>query len=223
MLAVDSEFRARLEAAREKLAPFKIGRHGQLQEWIEDFDEAIPNHRHSSHLIALYPLDQITPRQTPALAKASRVTIERRIGSRDWEDVEWSRANLINFFARLGDAEAAHGHLMGLLREDTDANLLTFSRGGIAGAPQNIFAIDGNSAGAAGIIEMLLQSHSGEIQLLPALPREWPGGSVSGLRARGGFEVSLDWTQGALRNAVLRSVSGRSCSIRYREKQAASS
>jgi alpha-L-fucosidase 2 len=220
VLAVDSEFRARLEAAREKLPPFKIGRHGQLQEWIEDFDEAIPNHRHSSHLIALYPLDQITPRGTPALAQASRVTVERRIGSRDWEDVEWSRANLINFFARLGDAEAAHSHLMGLLREDTDANLLTFSRGGIAGAPQNIFAIDGNSAGAAGIIEMLLQSHSGEIQLLPALPREWPGGSVSGLRARGGFEVSLDWTQGALRSAVLRSVGGRSCSIRYREKQA---
>lgn len=214
----DSDFRAELEAARAKLPPLKIGRHGQLQEWLEDFEDAMPNHRHTSHLIALYPSNQITPRTTPALAHAARVTIQRRTGQGNWEDVEWSRANLINYFARLGDGEEAHRHFVGLIREDTDDDLLTFSRGGIAGAPQNIFCIDGNSGGASGLIEMLLQSHSDEIHLLPALPKEWTDGAVRGLRARGGFEVSLEWKQGVLRSSTVSSIRGRVCSVRYRTK-----
>jgi alpha-L-fucosidase 2 len=215
VLGIDAELREKIEAARSKLPPLMIGKYGQLQEWLEDHEEADPAHRHTSHLIALCPSAQITPGKTPQLAKAARVTLERRLSQENWEDVEWSRANLINFFARLEDAEAAHGHLLGLLREDTDDNLLTFSRGGIAGAQQNIFVVDGNSAGTAGLGEMLLQSHAGEIHLLPALPQSWPEGSIQGVRARGGIEVDIEWRGGRLSSATLLSDSVTTCQVRY--------
>ena len=213
-LDVDDEFRGQVEAALRKLPPLRIGKHGQLMEWLEDFDEAVPNHRHTTHLIALYPSEQITPRATPQLAQAARVTIERRIGRPDWEDVEWSRGNLIAFFARLRDGDQARQHVLGLLREDTDADLLTFSRGGIAGAPQNIFVVDGNSAGTAGIAEMLLQSHGGEIELLPALPKAWSAGSVRGLKARGHVTVDITWKDGKASAFKLRSPNPRPVTVR---------
>jgi alpha-L-fucosidase 2 len=213
-LGVDDAFRRRIEQALTKLPPLRIGRHGQLMEWLEDFDEAVPNHRHTTHLIALYPSSQITPRATPDLARAARVTLQRRVSRPDWEDVEWSRGNLINFYARLGDGAEAHKHLLGLLREDTDADLLTFSRSGIAGAADNIFCVDGNSAGTAGIAEMLVQSHAGQIEFLPALPRAWPRGRVTGLRARNGFEVALRWREGRLLEGRIRSLLGRPCRLR---------
>jgi alpha-L-fucosidase 2 len=215
LLKVDPEFRRELELARAKLPPFQIGRHGQLQEWLEDFEEAEPNHRHMAHLIALYPENQISPATTPDLARAAEVTIERRIHSSNWEDSEWGRANLVNFYARLGNGDEAYHHLHGLLLRAADDNLLTYSRAGVAGATENIFAIDGNTAGAAGIAEMLLQSHGPEIQLLPALPSAWPDGSVKGLCARGGFEASLCWKDHRLRSATLTNQIGGSCAVRY--------
>jgi alpha-L-fucosidase 2 len=216
-LGVDEAFRVRAKDALNRLPPLQIGRHGQLQEWLEDFDEAEPNHRSTTHLIALYPEHQISPTATPALAHAARITIERRISQPNWEDSEWGRANLVNYYARLHDGEAAHKHLVGLLAKAAEDSLLTYSRGGVAGAESNIFSLDGNTAGAAGIAEMLLQSHAGEIHFLPALPSAWPRGSITGLCARGGIEVSLSWALGKLEYATLKSNVVGTYSVRYRE------
>ena len=215
LLHVDEALRARMLAARDRLPPLQIGKHGQLQEWLEDFDEAEPNHRHTSHLIALYPEDQISLDKTPALAAAARVTLDRRIHQPNWEDTEWSRANLVNYYARLRDGDAALLHLRGLIAYAADDSLLTYSRGGVAGAEGNIFAIDGNTAGAAGLAEMLLQSQSGELHLLPALPSKWPTGSVRGLRARGGIAVSIFWQNGHLSSVTLKADRETNQTIRY--------
>ena len=217
-LSVDAEFRAKLEAARGKLPPFQIGRHGQLQEWLEDFEDADPNHRHTSHLVGLYPLNQISPRSTPALARAAEVTIQRRMDTPNWEQSEWGRANLVAYHARLLKADDAHKYLVSLLAKSTDANLLTFSSAGIAGAEQNIFSLDGNTAGAAGIAEMLLQTQAGEIELLPALPAAWPEGSVRGLCARGGYMIDIAWNTAKLRSATIVSRIGRTTRLRYRDQ-----
>ena len=171
-LGVNADFRAKLEAARSKLPPYKIGRNGQLQEWLAD-DGGETNHRCTSHLVGLFPLDQIDPRSTPVLAKAAARSLELRMDRKDWEDVEWSRANAICYYARLLDGDRAEASVLELIRGLSRCNLMTVSVGGIAGAEQDIFAIDGNCAGAAGIAEMLLQSQNDEIALIPALPKAW--------------------------------------------------
>jgi alpha-L-fucosidase 2 len=214
-LSTDADLRHRLEQARAKLPPYQIGSHGQLQEWLEDFKEAEPNHRHTSHLVGLYPLHQISPRTTPELARAAEATIRRRMDSPHWEQSEWGRANLVVYFARLLRAEEAYKYLVGLLAKAADANLLTFSSAGVAGATQNIFAVDGNTAGAAGIAEMLLQSQGGEVEFLPALPAAWKDGSVRGLCARGGYVVDLVWTDRRLQSATILSRNGGTAQLRY--------
>jgi len=218
VLGVDGEFRGKLEVARARLPPLQIGRHGQLQEWLEDFEDAEPNHRHTSHLVALYPEHQISPRATPALARACEVTIQRRLSAPHWEQSEWGRANLVVYSARLLKGDDAHRYLVGLVAKAADDNLLTFSSAGIAGATQNIFAIDGNTAGAAGIAEMLLQSQAGEIEFLPALPAAWPNGSIRGLCARGGYVVDIAWDRGQLVCAIVTSSHGGSTPVRYGER-----
>jgi alpha-L-fucosidase 2 len=218
-LNVDDDLRQRLESARAKLPPLQIGRHGQLQEWMEDFEDAIPNHRHTAHLISLYPEHQISPRTTPELAHAAEVTIQRRISAPHWEQSEWGRANLIVYYARLLKGNDAHESLLGLLAKATEDNLLTISSAGIAGADQNIFAIDGNTAGAAGIAEMLLQSQAGEIEFLPALPASWFDGTIQGLRARGGYIVGIEWRAGKLAAATVSSRHGGSIPVRYGDRR----
>ena len=221
VLGIDAELRQRLEQARTKLPPFQVGRHGQLQEWLEDFEEAEPNHRHTSHLVGLYPLHQISPRTTPDLARAAEITIQRRMSAPNWEQSEWGRANLVAYYARLLKGDDAHKELVGLVAKAADANLLTFSSAGIAGAAQNIFAVDGNTAGTAGIAEMLLQSQEDEIELLPALPAAWPDGVVRGLCARGGYVIDIAWSGGKLESASVLSRIGGTARIRYRDSATA--
>ncbi|RAK26189.1 alpha-L-fucosidase 2 [Actinoplanes lutulentus] len=217
ILGVDPDLRERVAAARERLTPFRIGRNGQLQEWLDDYEESDPAHRHTAHLIAVFPERQITPRGTPSLAKAAEITIERRQSADGWEQTEWVEANFAAFYARLLDGDKALLHVTRLIGDASEANLLTYSAGGIAGAEQNIYSFDGNSGGTGAIAEMLLQSDGEEIELLPALPPTWRDGSVSGLRARGGFTVDLTWRDGHLHEARIHTDRPARTRLRYRD------
>ena len=210
-LDIDKPFCDSLQYAVNKLPPFKIGSKGQLQEWYYDYDEINPNHRHTSHLLGLYPYYQIS---TPELEAACRVTIENRLNAEGWEDVEWSRANSICYYARLKDAEKANYCLRTLITDLSRENLFTVSPKGIAGAEWDIFAVDGNTAASAAVAEMLVQSHKGYVEWLPCLPTEWSEGSFSGLCVRGGAEVSASWRNSSLRTASLKAVASNTFRIK---------
>jgi alpha-L-fucosidase 2 len=193
ILGIDASYRADLEKALARIPDLKIGKLGQLQEWSEDYDEPSPGMSHISHLFALFPADEITLRGTPELAKAARISLERRVqngGGRSG----WSAGWYANLWARLEDGDHAYTHIRNLLSTAAES-LLNAGR---------YFQIDANFGGASGIPEMLLQSHSGVIAFLPALPSTWPEGRFHGLRSRGNVEVDASWKGGKALTAALR-------------------
>lgn len=216
--AADKDLLERVRSATTQLPPFKIGHDGRLQEWLEDYADHEPGHRHISHLFGLFPEDQITVQGTPDLAHACRLVLDKRLAN-GGGSTGWSRAWIINCFARLGDGDACYANILELFRQSTRPNLLD-----VCGLKENSpYQIDGNLGGPSGFIEMLLQSH-GEtpltlpenitqysnrtgapiIRLLPALPKAWPSGSFRGLRARRGVEIDLRWDGGRATEATLR-------------------
>ncbi|MGN0642671.1 MAG: glycosyl hydrolase family 95 catalytic domain-containing protein [Huintestinicola sp.] len=204
ILGIDSEFAEKLADIREKLPNPQIGKHGQIMEWAEDYDEVEPGHRHISQMFALYPSDMISVAKTPELAKAARATIERRL-SYGGGHTGWSRAWIINMWARLHDGEKVQENITALLSHSTSINMFDM---------HPPFQIDGNFGGGAGIGECLMQSCCGEIAFIPALPPAWSEGSVKHMIARGGFDVSFEWSEGKVTAAQITSRSGETLRIR---------
>ncbi len=222
LLNVDAGFRDSMKTSLKQLLPYRIGKKGNLQEWYYDWDDEEPQHRHQSHLYGLYPGHQITPGKTPELAQAARRTLEIK-GD---QTTGWSKGWRINLWARLKDGNRTYKMYRELLTyvEPDGAKRTNYSGGG--GTYPNLldahppFQIDGNFGGAAGVVEMLVQSDDEGVYLLPALPDAWRSGTVTGICTRGGFEISMKWESGALVSVdVLPKVGGK-CSLHYKDRSA---
>ena len=198
----------RLQKILNRLAPTKVGNDGRILEWTEEFEEPEPGHRHISHLFGLHPGKEITRQKNPQLLEAARKTLDYRL-KHGGGHTGWSRAWIINFFARLHDGDSAYQNLTALLQKSTLGNLFD---------NHPPFQIDGNFGAVAGVTEMLMQSHTEEIEILPALPAAWQKGCIHGIVARGGFEINIDWQNGRLLNMTVLSKLGNPCKLRYGDK-----
>jgi len=219
-LNIDTDFRNKLEKALARLHPYQVGKKGNLQEWYYDWDDPDPTHRHQSHLFGLFPGHQITPLSTPALANACRKTLEIK-GD---ETTGWSKGWRINLWARLWDGNHAYKMYRELLHfVEPDGAKTNYTGGG--GTYPNLldahppFQIDGNFGGSAAVVEMLMQSTEDEIRLLPALPDAWANGSIKGICARGGFEISMDWDNKVLKKLTVFSKKGGTTKLICGDKQ----
>lgn len=215
VLGVDAPLAAEFQSARSRLSPYQVGRHGQLQEWLEDFDEPEPQHRHLSHLYPVYPGYEITRSSTPALFAAAKKSQQRRLEN-DSLLTGWSNAWHLCLAARFGDQKLAAELLEAFAGKFLLGNL--FSTHSRQGGNTLCFQIDGNFGMVAGIAEMLMQSHEDGINLLPAKPDDWRNGHIKGLRARGGFLVDIQWKNGALLKASVTSTAGGPCQVRHGER-----
>lgn len=213
ILGIDKKFRRQLEKDLAKLPPLQADPRGEIQEWLHGMARQDPAHRHTSHLHALYPLGQISATKTPHLMAPAKKTIINQTTADGWEDTEWSAANMICFNTFLKDGDDAHAWLQDLFHSFTRENLMTVSPKGIAGAPQDIFSFDANEASVAGICDMVLQSHDGFIDLLPALPSAWPQGEMRGVCAEGGFTADVAWDNNRLTAAAIKASVKNTCRI----------
>ena len=220
VLKVDDDFKSKLEQTMARLYPYQIGKKGNLQEWYYDWEDPEPQHRHQTHLFGLFPGNQITPRKTPELANACRVSLEIK-GD---ETTGWSKGWRINLWARLGDGNRAYKMYRELLKYvEPDGVNADYVKGG--GTYPNLFdahppfQIDGNFGGSASVVEMLMQSNENEIILLPALPDIWEKGTVKGICARGGFEISMEWDNKTLKKLIILSKQDGTTKLIYGNKQ----
>ncbi|WP_299668384.1 glycoside hydrolase family 95 protein [uncultured Polaribacter sp.] len=209
ILNIDKEFRTVLKNKIKQMPPLTIGKDGRLLEWAEELEEAMPGHRHISHLYALHPSNQISKSKTPALFEAAKKTIAGRL-AKGGGHTGWSRAWIINFYARLLEGDKAYENVLALQRKSTLPNLLDV---------HPPFQIDGNFGVVSGITEMLLQSHNGEVHVLPALPKAWNSGHIQGILAKKGFEIDIKWEKGQLESLVIHSKLGNVLKFRYNEIQ----
>jgi alpha-L-fucosidase 2 len=209
-LNIDADYAAKIKSMQQRLLGPKIGRWGQLQEWVQDRDNPKDGHRHTSHLFAVYPGHQISLEKTPELAKAAAISLEAR-GETGDSRRSWTWPWRCALWARLGNAAKCHHMIYGLLKYNTMNNLITTHRP---------LQLDGSFGITGGICEMLLQSHTGTIALMPAIPKEWSNGSAIGLKARGGFSVNQTWQDGKLTTAIIVSQAGQPCTVHYGDKTA---